>query len=209
MPAANVISILSSKKARTMTEKSQAMEQWADALESVALRQDTEAFAALFNHFAPLIKAFALSCGLHRQGDHLPDELVQEVMLAIWRKSASYDRRKAAASTWIFTIARNQRIDILRRLRKYQSDVSADEIWDLESDHELFGEIRQTRVQEKVRGSLSQLPADQRQVIAKVFLEDNSHQEVADEMVLPLGTVKSRVRLAMKKMKLSLEAFDL
>lgn len=209
MSAANVISILSSKKARTMTEPNPAAEQWVDALELVAKRQDTAAFERLFKHFAPLIKAFALSSGLHKQGDHLPDELVQEVMLAIWRKSASYDRRKAAASTWIFTIARNQRIDMLRRLSKYRGDVSADEIWDLESDTELFGEIRQSRVQDHVRTGLNELPVDQRQVMAKVFLEDKSHQEVADEMGLPLGTVKSRVRLAMKKMKLSLEAYDL
>lgn len=209
MSAANVISILSSKKARTMTEPNPAAEQWADALELVARKQDTAAFERLFKHFAPLIKAFALSSGLHKQGDHLPDELVQDVMLAIWRKSASYDRRKAAASTWIFTIARNQRIDMLRRLSKYRGDVSADEIWDLESDTELFGEVRQSRVQEHVSKGLHDLPVDQRQVMAKVFLEDKSHQEVADEMGLPLGTVKSRVRLAMKKMKLSLEAFDL
>ncbi len=209
MSAANVISILSSKKARNMTEPSQAMEQWADRLESVARRQDTQAFEALFNHFAPLIKAFALSSGLHKHGDHLPDELAQEVMLAIWRKSASYDRRKAAASTWIFTIARNQRIDMLRRLAKHQNDLPADEVWDLESDAELFGEVRQARVQKQVHSQLYDLPVDQRQVMAKVFLEDKSHQEVADEMGLPLGTVKSRVRLAMKKLKLSLEALDL
>jgi len=209
MSAANVISILSSKKARTMTQTSQTADEWADLLEAVARRQDTKAFEALFKHFGPLIKAFALSSGLHSQGDHLPEELVQDVMLAIWRKSASYDRRKAAPSTWIFTIARNQRIDMLRRLNKYRADVSADAIWDLESDTELFGEIRQSRIQDKVKAGLYELPVDQRQVMAKVFLEDKSHQEVADEMKLPLGTVKSRVRLAMKKMKLSLEALDL
>ena len=98
---------------------------------------------------------------------------------------------------------------MLRRLNKYRADVSADAIWDLESDTELFGEIRQSRIQDKVKAGLYELPVDQRQVMAKVFLEDKSHQEVADEMKLPLGTVKSRVRLAMKKMKLSLEALDL
>ncbi len=209
MAGAPVISILSAKNARTMTETSPAAQQWADHLEAVARRQDIPAFEALFNHFAPLIKAFALSSGLHRNGDHLPDELVQEVMLAIWRKAASYDRHKAAASTWIFTIARNQRIDMLRRLRKHQNDLPADDIWELEANTELFGEVRQSRVQEQVRSQLSELPVDQRQVVAKVFMEDKSHQEVADEMALPLGTVKSRVRLAMKKLKLSLEGLDL
>lgn len=192
-----------------MTEASQAAQQWSDCLEAVARRQDIQAFEQLFNHFAPLIIAFALSSGLNRSGDHLPDELVQEVMLAVWRKAATFDRRKAAASTWIFTIARNQRIDMLRRLRKHQNDLPADDIWELTADSDLFGEVRQSRVQDQVRDHLSDLPVDQRQVMAKVFMEDKSHQEVAEEMDLPLGTVKSRVRLAMKKLKLSLEAFDL
>jgi len=192
-----------------MTEANQATQQWSDCLDAVARREDIPAFEQLFNHFAPLIKAFALSSGLNRSGDHLPDELVQEVMLAVWRKAATFDRRKAAASTWIFTIARNQRIDMLRRLRKHQNDLPADDIWELEADADLFGEVRQARVQDQVRDHLSDLPVDQRQVMAKVFMEDKSHQEVADEMDIPLGTVKSRVRLAMKKLKLSLEAFDL
>ena len=130
-------------------------------------------------------------------------------MLSIWRKAHLFDRRKAAPSTWIFTIARNQRIDILRRLRKYQNDLNADDVWELTSDTDLFGEIRDTRIQKNVNRELRHLPPEQKQIVAKVFLEDKSHQEVANELNLPLGTVKSRVRLAMQKLKLTMGVNEL
>lgn len=184
-------------------------EHYADLLEKVAASQDTKAFQAIYSHFGPLIKAFGVSSGLHYQGDHLPEELVQEVMMSVWRKAAQFDRRKAAPSTWIFTIARNQRIDILRKLSKYQNDVDADDVWDLEGDTDLFGEVRENRIQSHVKNELNNLPIEQKQIVAKVFLEDKSHQEVANELNLPLGTVKSRVRLAMQKLKTHLGANEL
>lgn len=195
---------------RQMTEQQlKEREHYADLLERVAAQQDTRAYEGLFNHFAPLIKAFAISSGLQYQGNHLPEELVQEVMLSIWRKAALFDRKKAAPSTWIFTIARNQRIDMLRRLSKHQNDMDADDVWDLESDTDLFGEVRENRIQHHVGEELKKLPNEQKQIVAKVFLEDKSHQEVANELNLPLGTVKSRVRLAMQKLKLSMGATEL
>lgn len=197
-------------KGSAMTEQQrQDREHYADMLEKVAATQDTKAFQAVYDHFGPLIKAFGVSSGLHYQGDHLPEELVQEVMMTIWRKAAQFDRRKAAPSTWIFTIARNQRIDILRKLSKYQNDVDADDVWDLEGETDLFGEVRESRIQSHVKSELNNLPIEQKQIVAKVFLEDKSHQEVANELNLPLGTVKSRVRLAMQKLKTHLGANEL
>lgn len=197
-------------KGTAMTEQQlQERERYADLLEQVAKTQDTKAFQAIFEHFAPLIKAFALSSGLQYQGDHLPEELVQEVLLSVWRKAHLFDRKKAAPSTWIFTIARNQRIDMLRKLSKYQNDVDADDVWDLEGDTDLFGEMREKRIQSHVTEELASLPIEQRQIVAKVFLEDKSHQEVANELNLPLGTVKSRVRLAMQKLKVHLGVNEL
>lgn len=210
MGALALTSIHSGTKGKTMTEQQvQERERFADLLELVASKQDTKAFQAIFEHFAPLIKAFALSSGLQYQGDHLPEELVQEVLLTIWRKAAQFDRRKAAPSTWIFTIARNQRIDMLRKLSKYQNDVDADDVWDLEGNTDLFGEVRENRIQSHVQKELNSLPIEQKQIVAKVFLEDKSHQEVADELNIPLGTVKSRVRLAMQKLKVNLGATEL
>ena len=210
MAALAYIDPRNTRKGKAMTEQQlQEREHYADLLELVAARQDTKAFQAIFEHFGPLIKAFGVSSGLHYQGDHLPEELVQEVMLSIWRKAALFDRRKAAPSTWIFTIARNQRIDMLRKLSKYQNDIDADDVWDLEGDTNLFGEIRESRIQNHVQQELNKLPIEQKQIVAKVFLEDKSHQEVADELNLPLGTVKSRVRLAMQKLKVHLGATEL
>ncbi len=210
MAALAYIDPRNTRKGKAMTEQQlQEREHYADLLELVATRQDTKAFQAIFEHFGPLIKAFGVSSGLHYQGDHLPEELVQEVMLSIWRKASLFDRRKAAPSTWIFTIARNQRIDMLRKLSKYQNDIDADDVWDLEGDTNLFGEIRESRIQNHVQQELNKLPIEQKQIVAKVFLEDKSHQEVADELNLPLGTVKSRVRLAMQKLKVHLGATEL
>lgn len=197
-------------KGRPMTDQQiLEREHYASLLEKVAKNQDVKAFEALFSHFAPLIKAFAVSSGLHLQGTHLPEDLVQEVMLTVWRKANLYDRKKAAPSTWIFTIARNQRIDLLRRISKHFSDVNADDIWDLASDVDLFSEVRDTRIQTHVAQSLNTLPQDQKQVLAKVFLEEKSHQDVANELNLPLGTVKSRVRLAMQKLQSTMGATEL
>jgi len=210
MGALALTSITSRTKGKPMTEQQvQEREHFADLLELVASKQDTKAFQAIFEHFGPLIKAFALSAGLQYQGDHLPEELVQEVLLTIWRKAGQFDRRKAAPSTWIFTIARNQRIDMLRKLSKYQNDIDADDVWDLEGNTDLFGEVRENRIQSHVQRELNSLPIEQKQIVAKVFLEDKSHQEVAYELNIPLGTVKSRVRLAMQKLKVNLGATEL
>ncbi|MFQ3229977.1 sigma-70 family RNA polymerase sigma factor [Reinekea sp.] len=200
---------------RTEVKVSEAMDKdqerlyFAQMLEKVAESQDRSAFEALFKHFGPLIKSFAVSSNLHFQGDHLPEELVQDVMMTIWRKAPLYDAKKAAPSTWIFTIARNQRINILRKLNKYRSDLNADDVWELESEEDLFSDVRVSRIQQQVNEQLYTLPVDQKQIISKVFLEDKSHQQVADELGLPLGTVKSRVRLAMQKLKLTLGANEL
>ncbi len=208
--AVSAIRPIRGNKGRVMTQQQiELREHFANQLEKVAADKDTRAFEAIYSHFAPLIKAFGVSSGLSYQGDHLPEELVQEVMLSIWRKADLFDRRKAAPSTWIFTIARNQRIDILRRLRKYQNDLNADDVWDLTSETDLFGEIRDTRIQKNVNKELRNLPMDQKQIVAKGFLEDKSHQEVANELSLPLGTVKSRVRLAMQKLKLTMGVNEL
>jgi RNA polymerase sigma-70 factor (ECF subfamily) len=192
----------------TMTKDDERLH-FVSLLESIAHNQDRKAFEQLFNHFGPLIKAFAVSSNLHFQGDHLPDELVQDVMMTIWQKAPLYDSRKSGPSTWIFTIARNQRINILRKLNKYRNDLNADDVWELESDEDLFSDVREARIQRQVDEQMHNLPIDQKQIISKVFLEDKSHQQVSEELGLPLGTVKSRVRLAMQKLKLTMGANEL
>lgn len=183
-----------------------AFDEWADCLEAIASEQDRASFVQLFKHFAPQIKGYARSSGLTSMGDALADELVQETMTNLWRKAHLFDRRKASATTWVFTIARNLRVDLIRRQSKHQSNLSSDDLWQ-EPHTEGDGSdwVAQSAIERKIRTGISYLPVDQRQVIGKVFLEDKSHQEAAEDLNLPLGTVKSRIRLALKKLRVGLE----
>jgi RNA polymerase sigma factor (sigma-70 family) len=174
-------------------------DEWSQCLQLIATHEDREAFARLFKHFAPLLKAFARS-GSPMAAAHA-DELVQEVMLKVWQKASGFNPKKAAASTWIYTVARNCRTDMYRRLQKFDTPINADDIW-LESDEdEPFIAMQQRRNEVRVKELLAELPFDQAQILAKVYMEGKSHAEVAEELQLPLGTVKSRVRLAMQKLQ--------
>ena len=133
------------------------------------------------------------------------DELVQEVMIKVWQKAQGFDPQKAAASTWIYTIARNCRTDMYRRLQKFDTPLSADDIWPDEVEEAPLVAVQQQRDADRVRELMQELPGEQAQILAKVYMEGKSHSEVAEELDLPLGTVKSRVRLAMQKLQLLVE----
>lgn len=178
-------------------------DEWSECLRLIAAEQDRAAFTRLFRHFAPLMKAFALS-GSAFSASHA-DELVQEVMLKIWQKAAAFNPEKASASTWVYTIARNCRTDLYRRLHKFDTAVSAEDVGADSETEEAVVLLHSRRSSENLRGLMQQLPSDQRQILAKVFMEGKSHAEVADELDLPLGTVKSRVRLAMQKLRIQIE----
>lgn len=179
---------------------------WTDKLTAVADRRDRDAYAELFQHFAPLIKAYGLSTSNAQGLQQFAEELTQEVMIKVWQRAHLFDRSKASASTWIFSIARNTRIDLLRRQARHRGDLDADDIW-IEAEYgEPVSEFQRKRVERIVHEGLRQLPMEQSQVIGKVYLEGKSHSEVADELDLPLGTVKSRVRLALQKLKVTIGA---
>ncbi len=177
---------------------------WSRRLEQVGRDQDREAFRQLFEHFGPQIKYYALSNGMVSQAE----ELVQEVMISVWRRACLYDWRKAAASTWIFTIARNQRIDMLRKGQRLRAEtqLETEDLWQIPGDNEEepVTSLHRIMTERRVRESLSHLPEEQVTVLAKVYMEHKSHQMVADELGIPLGTVKSRVRLALNKLKVIL-----
>lgn len=179
-------------------------DEWSQCLQIIAEKRDRAAFARLFKHFAPLVKAFAMS-GSPLAAAHA-DELVQEVMLKVWQKAEGFNPRKAAASTWIYTIARNCRTDMYRRLQKFDTPLAAEDIWLEQEEEEPFVAVQQRRNAQRVRDMLTQLPQEQAQILAKVYMEGKSHSEVAEDLQLPLGTVKSRVRLAMQKLQVMTEA---
>lgn len=181
----------------------QAPDPWQVVLCKVAEQRDRQAFAELFRHFAPMIKAFAMAKPYSSNPAQFADELIQEVMIKIWNKAKSYDPSVAAVSTWIFTIARNCRIDMIRKHSRHNYPLDSDDFFEIE-DHNTpapFQSLQQRNLEREMRAHFDELPIEQSQIIAKVYLEGKSHSEVAEELGLPLGTVKSRVRLALNKLK--------
>lgn len=178
-------------------------DEWSECLMQIAEHEDRAAFTRLFRHFAPLIKAFALS-GSTMSATHA-DELVQEVMLKVWQKAGAFNPEKAAASTWVYTIARNCRTDMFRRLQKFDTPLAAEDFTPEQDGEEPFAQLQSKRSGERIREMMADLPADQTQILAKVYMEGKSHAEAAAELDLPLGTVKSRVRLAIQKLQVQFE----
>lgn len=168
-----------------------------ELLVKVGQDKDRDSFIALFNHFAPRIKSFLIKAGLQIDA---ADELAQETMLTIWNKAQSYDPKMAAASTWIFTIARNKRIDTFRKLGRAQFTNIDDTpiIDDSETPLDIANNAQEAQ---KISKAIKKLPKDQLNLIKKSFFEDKSHAVIAQETGIPLGTVKSRIRLALERLR--------
>ncbi len=185
--------------------QSERQDRWSIDLGLVARQRDREAFERLFRHFAPKIKAFGLSTAAPKCPHAFGDELVQDVMLKIWLRADRFDARRASASTWIFALARNARIDLLRRQNRHGEHLDADSVW-LEAEYgEPVVDLQRARAPREVSFGLSHLPAEQARALSKVCLEGKSHAKAADELSLPLGTVKSRVRVALAKLRVVFE----
>lgn len=169
-------------------------------IEAVALHRDREAFAELFSYFAPRLKAWLIKSGATPGA---AEDFAQDAMLTVWRKADLFDARKARAATWIFTIARNRRLDMLRRDAR---PLPVPEIELAEQTVERPDEIvALSQDAARVRDALSQLKPDQVEVLRLAFFMDSPHPEIARQLDLPLGTVKSRIRNAMIKLRLILE----
>lgn len=167
----------------------------------VARDRDRGAFTRLFALLAPRLKSYFLRLVVDPVR---ADELVQEVMLVVWRRAASYDPRRAAVSTWVFTIARNLRIDVARRERR--ADIELDDpalVTDLDRPDE---QVDASRRAEAVRTALAALPTEQADVVRCAYFDGMTLADIATERAVPLGTVKSRVRLALQRLRAALEA---
>ncbi len=181
-------------------QEASAQVDWARQIEAIALRRDRAAFATLFGHFAPRVKTFMRRSGL---GEAEAENLAQETMLRVWRKAEQFNPATNGSEAWIFTIARNLRIDALRRERRgplnEASDVDAEFLLDDAPLPDIALATRQSEA--KVRGAMGELPVDQQRVVELSFYQDKAHAEIAELLDIPLGTVKSRLRLAMVKLR--------
>jgi len=173
--------------------------QWGRLIRAIATDQDRAAFATLFEYFAPRIKSFLQRSGASEAS---AEELAQETMLAVWRKAALFDPESTGAAAWIFTIARNLRIDAHRRDSRGVIEASDVEI-EFQIDDSPLPDSRLAAAQseERVRSALSQLSPDQVRVIELSFFEEKAHADIAKILEIPLGTVKSRLRLAMSRLR--------
>lgn len=164
---------------------------------AVARTRDRAAFAALFSHFAPRVKAYLMRLGCDAAR---AEELMQDAMIMVWRRAESFDPARASAATWIFTIARNKRIDALRRERR--PEIEAGDPPPAVYDAPLAERALELAYDsERLQDALKTLPESQATVISMSFLEDKTHSMIADELDIPLGTVKSRLRLAFRRLR--------
>lgn len=174
----------------------------ADLVELVARGRDQDAFVQLFDHYAPRLTSYLIRLGTE---NGVAEEIAQEVMVVLWRKAELFDRTKSSVGTWLFRIARNRRIDILRRDRLGDLDPNDPAFLPADFDEPDSGLDAAVR-DERVRAALTALPEEQLQLVELAFFKGLSHSQIADETGLPLGTVKSRIRLAFSRLRRILEA---
>ena len=178
----------------------QRTDEYARLVEAVALSRDREAFSRLFEYFAPRLKAWLMRAGAPAGA---AEDFAQDAMLTVWRKADLFDPERASAATWIFTIARNRRLDVLRREGRAallpEMTLAPEE--PERPDDLLSGAQEAANLNEAMR----QLSPDQIEVLRLAFFKGDAHSEIARALDLPLGTVKSRIRKAMIKLRLVLE----
>jgi RNA polymerase sigma-70 factor (ECF subfamily) len=169
----------------------------ASLVRAIATRRDREAFKDLFNFYAPRIKAMLMRGGA---ADEIAEDLAQETLIAVWRKADSYDPGKATVSAWIFTIARNLRIDRFRKDRRAQLH----QVYELmlpAAEDPPDVPFEAVERESRVRAALQGLPEEQVRVVELSFFEGSAHGDIARKLGIPLGTVKSRLRLAMARLR--------
>jgi RNA polymerase sigma-70 factor (ECF subfamily) len=176
-------------------------EEMAALIAAIARDADRTAFARLFGYYAPRLKSYLRRM---RVDERQAEDLAQEAMLTVWRKAALFDPEKASAGTWIFTIARNRFIDTVRRERRPDFD-PLDPLLQPEEARPADDEMAGAEIAVRVRAALTDLPPDQAEVVELSFLEGLPHSAIAERLGIPLGTVKSRLRLAFARLRTALE----
>ena len=170
---------------------------------NVAARGCQDSFRKIFNHFYPIIIAQGQKSGLTKE---VSAELAQETMIRVWNQASSFDVSKGTASLWIYVIARNLKYDHLRKHRNDPLQASSQDIY--LDDHANFSEVDRVEALfdlSLLNEKIHKLPTEQRDIIHKIYFEGMTQQEIAEESRIPIGTVKSRVRLATTTLKKIME----
>lgn len=181
----------------TRNADSEQNQGFADLVAAIAERGDSQAFALLFRHYAPRLKSYFRRLGADETA---AEDLMQDVMLTMWRRAGLYDAGRATVSTWLFTIARNRRIDRVRRERRPEIDPN-DPALVPEPPPLIEDRVADGVAERRLHRAFADLPPEQAALVRKSFFDDKSHGAIAAEMNLPLGTVKSRLRLALVKLR--------
>lgn len=168
---------------------------WISQLDAVRDHKDRAAFAELFGYFAPRVKSFLMKSG---STPEMAEECAQEVMVTLWNKAHLFDGSKASVSTWIFTIARNRRIDMIRKQRRPEPE---DLPWGPEDAPSAADTVALQQETEILGQAMAALPDKQRLLIERAYFGELTHAEIAAETGLPLGTIKSRIRLALDRLR--------
>ncbi|MBN9219304.1 MAG: sigma-70 family RNA polymerase sigma factor [Mesorhizobium sp.] len=164
----------------------------------VAASQDREAFAELFDHYAPRIKTMMMRRGATRDR---AEDLAQETLIRLWRKAAQYDPERATVSAWVYAIARNISVDEIRREGRATAWAEIDGMLDEQDDCEPERQLLVAEREAYARSSIIALPDEQLRVIRLSFFDGLAHAEIANLLGIPLGTVKSRIRLALQRLR--------
>lgn len=169
--------------------------EWVDQIRRIQKDQDQSAFAELFRHFAPRVKSFLMKGGA---SETLAEEVTQEVMATLWIKAHMFDPTRASVATWIFTIARNRKIDVLRKQRRPEPE---DLPWGPEQEPDQADVMALQQETNQLAQAVAALPDKQRDLVERAYFGDLTHSEIAAQTGLPLGTIKSRLRLALERLR--------
>ncbi|GHG03072.1 sigma-70 family RNA polymerase sigma factor [Thalassotalea marina] len=175
------------------------LSQW---LIAVAEQRDRQAFACLFKFFAPKILRIAQS---KFNQEAQASEVVQETMSNVWRKAHLFDNAKGAATTWVYTVMRNVTFDMLRKVQSNREDTLSDDFWPIAesvvAEEDTFSDHLE---KDKILSCIDELPENQQQVVKGFYFMEMSQEQLAKHLNLPLGTIKSRLRLALAKLRAQL-----
>jgi len=178
-----------------LTDATDARSAWVTHVLRIRDTRDQSAFAELFQYFAPRVKSFLMRSGADAT---LAEECTQEVMATLWHKAHMFDPSRASVATWVFTIARNRKIDALRKQRRPEPEELT---WGPEAEPDPLDVLALQQESTQLVEAIAALPEKQRDLIKRAYFGDLSHAEIAEQTGLPLGTIKSRIRLALERLR--------